>query len=416
MFNYLRKKVYKILRKTEKYTKTDNVYLAKGGFWLIFKQIGGTITALLLAMLWARFVPKEIYGQYKFIISIAGFLIIFSLPGMSTAITRSVARNFEGTVKLALKTKLKWSTLAAISGFFLAFYYGWRGNQILSISFLIVGILSPFVNSFTVHGDYLAGKKRFGLQAKYNLASNFLAALATAIAIFLTKNVVYLILVYFVSRAVLHILFYLSVLKKIPPNKNIDPEAVTYGKHLSLIAVLGQIATHIDQILVFHFLGAVELAVYSFAILVPNQIKTLAKYIEHLALPKFSVRNSKELKKTVLSKTIRMGIFLTTGVILYLLFAGLIFKIFFPNYIDSVVYSRIYSLALLGMITAVPEVIFWAKAKTKIIYTYSIFGDLTKILIIFISLYYFGLMGLVVGLVIHRFISTVFIFFMLRYL
>jgi len=410
----LKQKIYKFLRKSEKYTKTDNIYLAKGGFWLSLKQIGTTIIALGLAMVWARFIPKEIYGKYKFVLSVASFLVIFSLPGMATATTQAVARGFDKTIEAIVKTKFKWSILGTIAGFSLAFYYLLHGNQTLAISFLIVGIFSPFVNSFIVYGDYLTGKKRFDLQAKYGLSKTFLRASATITAILLTRNVIYLILVYFAVQAGLSIFFYILTSKKLPPTGDIDPKTVSYGKHLSLIGVLGTIATNIDKILVFHFLGAVELAIYSFAILVPNQIKGLSKNIGQLALPKFAVRDNKEIKRNIWSKTIRMGLFLIIIVVLYMVFAGLIFKLFFPAYMDSVLYTKIYSLSILGGIAIIPDVIFRAKAKTKIIYKCTIFNSLIKILILFVSLYYFGLLGLIIGYVIQQFVAAAIIIFMFR--
>ena len=44
------------------------------------------------------------------------------------------------------------------------------------------------------------------------------------------------------------------------------------------------------RILAFHYLGAVELAIYSFAIAPPEQIKGVFKFLGTLALPKFSKR------------------------------------------------------------------------------------------------------------------------------
>ncbi len=410
----LKSKVYNFLKRTEKYTRTDNVYLVKGGFWLTFKQIGGFVIAWVLAMVWARFVPKEIYGKYKFIMSVAGFLAIFSLPGMNTALIRAVARGFEKTVKQIVKTKFRWSILSLGAGISLALYYWFQHNQILAISFLIVGIFSPLVNSFAVYGDYLAGKKRFDLQTKYGLLKNLLLASAMIVGILLTKNVIYLILIYFLSQTILTIFFYLFIFKKLPPKGEIDQKSITYGKHLSLSFVLGEIATYIDKVLVFHFLGATELAIYSFATLVPNQIRGLNKTFGKLALPKFSIRDTKEIKRNLWSKIIRMELFLIITVGLYIISAGLIFKLFFPAYLDSVLYSKIYSLSLLNGIVILPQNIVFAKAKTRVIYKYSLFNNSIQILTIFISLYYFGLLGLIVGNIIYKTIITGASFFMLR--
>ena len=86
------------LRYLERYTKTDMVYLVKGGFWSIFSQIIVTVSTLLLAMAFAYFISKETYGQYKFILSLANILGVFTLTGLGTAVMKSVTGGFEGTL------------------------------------------------------------------------------------------------------------------------------------------------------------------------------------------------------------------------------------------------------------------------------------------------------------------------------
>ena len=56
-------KIQKFLLWSEKYTKIDMLYLAGGGFWIILGQIAASAMSLALAMLFARFLPKEKYAQ-----------------------------------------------------------------------------------------------------------------------------------------------------------------------------------------------------------------------------------------------------------------------------------------------------------------------------------------------------------------
>ncbi len=414
MINKIKSWLYQFLRRTQKYTGTDNVYLAKGGSWLTLSRTGALFISLGLGIIWANFVPKEIYGQYKFILSLAGILAIFSLQGMKSATVRAVSRNFDGTIKLILKTKLRWSALILLAGFALAVYYWLNDNQVLALSFLIVGFLSPIINSFSIYGEYLLGKKRFDLGSQYTLIRNFLTAAVIITAIFLTKNVIYIILTYFIASSILSIFFYFLTLKKIPPSQNVDQKTISYGKHLSLIGIIGTIGGQIDKILIFHYLGAIELAIYSFAVVLPDYIGETTRTLKHLALPKLSVKDDQEIKKTIRPKVIRYGLFLAGAVVLYIIFADLVFKLFFPAYMDSVFYSRIYAIAVLGNITFLPRLSFVAKAKTKTLYTYDTTLNIIKILIIFISLYFFGLLGIIVGRVISSFISIPIAFFLFQ--
>ena len=76
-------KAYNLLRWSEKWTKTDMIYLARGGFWLTLGQVISSLSAFLLAIAFANLLPKETYGEYKYILSIASILAIPTLTGMA---------------------------------------------------------------------------------------------------------------------------------------------------------------------------------------------------------------------------------------------------------------------------------------------------------------------------------------------
>ena len=121
MLGKLQHKIYKALKWSEKYTKTDMVYLAKGGSWLVGGQVINTIAVLALAIGIANFLPKEIYGNYKYVLSLIAIIGAFSLTGMATAVTQAVAKGFEGNLKYGLKISLKWSLVTSIVFFSVAF-------------------------------------------------------------------------------------------------------------------------------------------------------------------------------------------------------------------------------------------------------------------------------------------------------
>src|SRR3989338_1976898 len=142
-YERVRGRLYRFLRWSERYTKTDMVYLASGGFWLTLGQIISSAATFGLAIAFANLLPKETYGTYKFILSIAGILSVLTLPGMMTALTQAVARGFEGSVIPALKLRVRWGMLAGLGNLVVATYYYFNGNTKLTISFLIVAAFLP---------------------------------------------------------------------------------------------------------------------------------------------------------------------------------------------------------------------------------------------------------------------------------
>src|SRR3989344_3136851 len=139
----LRQKAHSMLRGSEGFFKTDMVYLAEGGSWLSLGQIVSSISSFLLIIAFANLVPKETYGTYKYVLSIVGILLIPSLPGISTAVSMAATRGLDGTLALALTTKVRWGFISSLASLLLAGYYFVSGNTSLMISFLIASIFLP---------------------------------------------------------------------------------------------------------------------------------------------------------------------------------------------------------------------------------------------------------------------------------
>src|SRR3989344_764495 len=150
---------YRWLKRSEKITKTDMIYLAKGHFWLIVGQILSSISAFLLSIAFANLLPKEIYGSYKYVLSIAGVLSVFTLTGMSAAISQAAARGYEGGLIKALKTKIKFGLLGSVGSLGVSLYYYLNAKTELAVAFLIVAAFIPLMDSFALYSAYLHGKK-----------------------------------------------------------------------------------------------------------------------------------------------------------------------------------------------------------------------------------------------------------------
>lgn len=402
----LKNRLYQFLRKTERYTQTDMVYLVKGGFWLTSGQIVSTLASFLLAIAFANLLDIAVYGYYKYILSLTGILVIFTLPGIGTALTQATARNLEGSFYTGFKTKLKFGTLSSLAAVILAGYYFFQGNYTLPIPLLIVAVFFPLMQSSQIYGSFLAGRKLFKTATKYNVLSQILSVGALITALFFTKNLFLLIAIYFISNTSLNYFFYLFTKIKFRPKKNEDLKTLAFGRHLSLMEIIGVVASYIDGILVFHYLGAIELAVYSFAIAPPEQIKGFLKSIQTLALPKFAQKTKEEIRATIFKKNVKLFFFLLLIVCLYILIAPFLYKIFFPKYLEAVFYSQIFSVSLLAYVIFLPLTALQSQMATKKLYKINTYGSLVQILLLFLFVYFFGLLGAILAKVISRFIGV----------
>ena len=378
MIKNIKQKTYDFLRWSQRYTGIDNIYLATGGFWLIVQQIISIFTGLLLYVCFANFLSPHDYGIYKYVLSIVALLGIFNLEGMNTSLIRSVAKGFDGSLTVALKEKIKWSRAGSIILLGICGYYFLRENTTYAILFLIAAFFFSFYSIFNVYLSFLNGKKDFKKRTTYFTFCQIFYITGLVIALYLKANLATIIFLYFFLQTVGNIFGYLKVSAQ-KENDRESPEMANYGKHLSLMGAMGTITANIDKLIIYHFLGPVELAIYSFALLPVDHIRTSFKIIRPLALPKFSKRNLEELKSTVPKRTILLlG---TTIVIIlgYILIAPFVYKFLFPQYEESIFFTKIYVFALLGTTAIIPGTILISQQQTKKLYKLGVIISITRL-------------------------------------
>src|SRR3989344_759987 len=344
----LRNKAYNLLRKSESLLKTDMVYITKGGSWLVASHGAAILAGLCISIAFANLFPKESFGTYKFIISMAGVIGAFSLTGMGTAVTQAVARGFESR-RQGFRINLKWSIGVLIGGLVLSVYYYANGNMLLSISFLLVGFITPITLSANLYGAYLLGKKDFRRNSFYSMAHNTIPVVAIILTLLLTDSVVAVIVVYLLSGAVTSLFLYHQTSRAYPLQNKDDPELNSYSGHLSAMSIIAVIASHLDKILIFHYLGAAPLAIYAFAIAPVEQLQGGKKILSTLILPKLSEASFEEVQRSSPYKALLLALYALCLIAVWIFAAPYFYQLLYPQYLSSVFYSQLYSLTLFAV-------------------------------------------------------------------
>ncbi|OIO46068.1 hypothetical protein COX24_01725 [bacterium (Candidatus Gribaldobacteria) CG23_combo_of_CG06-09_8_20_14_all_37_87_8] len=394
----LKKKGYALLKWSEKYFKTDMIYVARGGFWLFFGQIATFGTSFVLTWAFANFATKEVFGAYKYILSLTAILAVPVLSGMNTALLRAVASGKEGVLIPVLKTKLKWGLLSIVGSFGLAIYYFLQGNKELALGLAIAALFIPLVNSFSLWEQFLSGKKEFKRQNIYKAIVNLANMAVLMLPILLKSNLFVILSTYFISWTFLHALFFILTYKKYRPKQEYDAKTMCFGKHLSLMSIIGMVDSQLDKIVLWHFLGADQVAVFSIALVLPATLGGVLKIINSLAMPKLSEAKIADLKRTIPKKTFYLFILVLPIVVGYILFAPLLFKIFFPKYIEAVIYTQVAALTLLFFPRALFGTALTAKAQTKALYMNTIILSPLYIVSLLLLVPAFGIMGAVLAI------------------
>lgn len=393
MFLSLKQRLYKGLRWSEAYTKTDMLYMVQGGFWLTLAKGVGMFSSLLLAAAMANLIPPEVFGTYKFVLAAAGVVGAFSLTGMSTGITQAVARGYEGALRSGISAYMKWGVGMAGISLALALYYFVQGNNTLAVSFLLVAICNPLLTGSSFFSQFISGKKDFKTQSIYDSVADFLPALILIGSLFLTQNPIHLIFVYFISGIAINLLLHYFTMQKYRPNDSVDPETIPFVKHLSLMGILGKVGENIDKVLVFHYLGAAPLALYAFAQTPIAQLKLLVDVPVKLAFPKLSERNFSELQKSLPRKIFLLVGIMLAIVICYVVTAPILFKVLFPKYVGAVIYTQVLALSLILTPVSILSSALVAHMKKKELYISQAILPIVKITLFILLLPPFGIWG-----------------------
>lgn len=412
MQDKVKNKIIKFLRWSEKYTKTDMVYVFRGVFWLNIGRIGIAILTIGLMSAFARFTPKEVFGSYQYILSVVGILLVFSLPGINNALIRAVAQGKEGDFTAAAKEKIKWAALGSVVLVIISLWYLYNGNLPLGIAFLISSFFTPFLRTSEMFTTLWHGRADFKKQSMLEFLGTLFPVAILILAVTLTNSIIYLILVYFISHSVIKGILFLYTKKKIR-NKEKDIHTIPFGKHLTLMSVVGTIVGQIDKIMLWHFLGPIPVAIYSFAKLPIERLGTLIP-IQQLALPKLSQRNLKEIKGNIISKVVKLSLLLVPFIIFLILLAPFFYKLLFPAYIDSVIYFQILALGLIFIPTSIFGIGLMTELRKRELYIMTTISPVIKLVAYIVLIPLYGIWGAIFSHLIFQAIWSLLAFYFFK--
>ena len=406
----LKKYLKRILLRSQKYTKTDMVYVARSGFWYAIGKIGLVILSFLTMAAFGWWLPKQTFGSYQYILSVTSILAIFTLPGMGDPLARAISRGKEGMLRASSLASLKWSFIGIGGCLAVAVWYLYHQNTFLGISFLFASFLFPLTRIFHYFSSFWQGKKRFDIRSKYTILSNALEALVLVPVIFLTNNLIIIIAAYFSSRTLFKGIFFKLTLDR-TKNKEEDKETIPFGKHLTVMQAVSLLGSQLDKIVLWHLLGAVPVAVYSFSKLPLSKLEGLIP-ISQLALPKLSQKKTK--KEKLFEKFLKLFLISVPLTIFLILSAPLVYRVLFPQYLESVPYFQVLALDTIFIPFLLLESSFLAEIKKKALYIVRTTTPFLQVGLILILTPLFGIWGLVSAFLLTQALKNGLIFYFFK--
>jgi len=396
MLGVARNNLDRALLWSQRYTRTDMRYLARGGFWLLGGQGFQSLLALGTMSAFAYFATQETFGTYQYILSVASIASIPALPGLNSALVRAVARGHEGTLLTVARARFQWSLIGSAILASTSAWYALNANLTLALSFGIVAIILPFWRTGELFPYFWQGRADFRRATLLDGAS---AAIPTAVLIGLIVGnapIVLLMGLYLGVNAATRWLAYQYSKQNIITSAA-DPEAVSLGRHLSLMGALKLAADHLDKIILWHFLGPATVAIYTFALL-PSQRLLSFLPIQELALPKISaLGDRRESYRGLTRKFFLMVLALIPIVAFAVLAAPLLYQLIFPAYTESVPLFQALALTALLVPFSLFESALLAQNKKRPLYILQIAPSVTRIVLYITLIPFMGVWGVVVA-------------------
>ncbi len=396
----MRQKIKQALRWSERYTRTDMVYLARGGFWVGLGQGIASLSGLILAVALANLLSPETFGTYKFVLALSAIIALPTLGGLNTALIRAIAQGYEGTTRATLHRKTLWGAVACLFGLSIAVYYFLTGNPTLAGAALIAAAFIPFMEIGGLWDAVLAGKKEFHRAAAYNAWLYGGVTLALCLTAYINGNLLLVLLAYFGSWTLGRLVALTLVTRAYPDAKHgVSREALTLGGHLSVLGILSTTAVHIDQLLLFHLLGPVTLAHYALALAPIGHLTGFVQILKPLIIAKVPSTTQAMTRAAYLRKLLLLLAALCALALGYTLAAPALFAVLFPQYADAVFYTQILSVGLVGSAATFNTSIFIAHNAQRRLSAYFIITGVVQVLCTALGVYIFGLIGAVLAFV-----------------
>lgn len=372
----------------------------------MFGQSFAAVFSMVLMIVLANLLPKETYGLYRYILSLAGILNIFTLTGMNNAVSLATATGDDGSLRSAVKYQLKWNIILLFAFWALGLYYFVNANLPIAISLFIMGIFTPLTNAFNTFGAYLHGKKNFRLNSIFGIFSVGFYVTGMILVAFFSGKIISLVAAYTVTTFITTALFYYLTLRIYNPPSSSKSDYIKFGRKLTIISLIGPIVSQIDSIILTHFWGPAQLAVYALALAVPNQATTFIKDWVNIAFPKLATKSSKDLD-SFFYRRILQGLLGGIGcAAIYIIIAPYFFTYLMPKYLDGILYSQILVISL---ITAIPNryisLLLTTQKMSGLIFLSQLIQNIIKIIFLVSFGIFGGIFGLVLAQVLSSFIS-----------
>lgn len=407
----LRQQIDALSVRLTKLLHLDVRFYGKSFFLMSLGQASGIVRGVATTFLMARWLPRNTMGEFRYVLAIFGIAGMFSLSGLFSSIIRGVAKGDTVIARVALKRILIFSPLGSLLLVVAAAERYWLAHEtVVATALLIAAAVFPFYSVSGLYGPILTGKEEVKRLVTYAIMNNLTFALCFFLVIWQTKELLPVVIAYFVFDILFRGALTIRELRRLPV-KGDATEHLALGSHLTAIGVFQTLASQLDSILLQRFAGYGMLANYSIASLIPEQMKDFVNAMSGIVLRRFSQREntSKTLRET------RRHFFTVIGlavifIVAYAAVIPFVLPWIFPQYRNEVLPSIVYAIGLVGLGSIVGLNYFQAQNQLNRLWAFYIVNTFLQVGSNLLLIPFFGSWGAVLSKTGTRLLSVGFSF------
>lgn len=388
--------------------------------WLIMERIIRLMLAFLTTILIVRYLGPEKFGLYSYSISIVSLIAVLAYAGLENILTRELVKHPERMNELlGTGFVLRLAGAVLIIAVLLIIGFAVREPRLNFLMILIIGTANIF-QPFGVIDFYFQSK----VQVKYSVivqsASFFLLTIARILSIVLHAHVIVfaiLITVEALVCAIGYVIAYSSQGKKISQwkyNRDVAREFIRDAWPLILSGLAVSTFAKIDQVLLKFLVNEEGVGFYSAAVRIVEAWYFIPMAITTSIFP--AILNAKqtnefEYKKRLEKSYDLMSVISISIAVIISVLSGSIIQLFYgERFNSSAPVLSIYIWSGVATFLGVASNQFLiAENLTKLSLYRSVFGMAANIILNFLLIPVYGIIGAALATLISYFMSTFFI-------
>jgi O-antigen/teichoic acid export membrane protein len=349
----------------------------------------------------SRSVSIDDLGVYQYFMSLAGFMVFSSFPGLSDMIRQEIARN---NPNLNFSSQIIQFLTSCIGSILIFAYSIFVNDPIIKNCLYILSFFFPLSYGLSLWKDIMIGHGEMAKFAKYQ-AVNQVIIYGTSIIylLYFNEDIMNLLILHFVCRTLVNVSMTILVRNHFAPKWVFNKQNLYYSISNTLSIFINNIGVFIDKILLFNFVSPTNLAIYAISEKLPEAIKSQIQGLRKILLPKFA--REKHYTKTLDKKIKKISCLIAVVIIIIaLVIVPTFIKFMFGDqYAKSILICQcLMGTMIIGQITQFKASYILSHLDASSVRLYTLGANFVKIVASCLFVPVYGVWGAVLSVFLYR--------------